>query len=194
MARPTIKHIDSKVQDEETKAILHEGASVSQLGKLFGMDNRTVASKITGIEPCGRRAGHPIYAVKEAAPYLVEQQLDINDIEVVIAYVRKLNHTNLPKMLTKEFWAAMTAKQRFEENAGDLWRTEKVSELYAELVKSVRDPLILAPDMINNEMELTDQQRKALTSIIDNILEDLSNAVVKQFGARAADYAGQDEL
>lgn len=194
VARPPIKHIDSKVQDEETKGLLFEGASISQLGKLFGMDNRTVQSKISGIEPCGRRAGHPIYSVKEAAPYLVEQQLDINDIEVVIAYVRKLNHTNLPKMLTKEFWAAMTAKQRFEENAGDLWRTEKVSEVFAELVKSVRDPLILAPDMINNEMELTEPQRLALTDIIDTILEELSDAVAKQFGARAADRSGQDEL
>lgn len=189
-----IKHADSKVNDETTKGLLFEGASVSQLGKLFGMDNRTVSQKIAGIEPVGKRAGFPIYAVKDAAPYLVETQLDIDQIEVVIAYVRKLNHTNLPKMMTKEFWAAMTAKQRFEENAGDLWRTDKVVGVFSELVKSIRMPLVLAMDTIENEVELTERQRKIATAIIDNLLGELADAVVKQFGARAADRAGQDEL
>lgn len=189
-----IKHIDSKVMDEETKGLLFEGASISQLGKLFGMDNRTVQSKITGIEPCGRRAGHPIYAVKDAAPFLVETQLDVDDIEQVITYVRKLNHTNLPKMLTKEFWAAMTAKQKFEENAGDLWRTDKVSEVFADLVKAIRIPLVLAHDTIANEMELSDGQRRALTHIIDGLLEELSDAVAKQFGPGTAAQLGESEL
>lgn len=189
-----VKHIDSKVMDDETKGLLFEGASISQLGKLFGMDNRTVQSKITGIEPCGRRAGHPIYSVKEAAPFLVETQLNVDDIEQVITYVRKLNHTNLPKMLTKEFWAAMTAKQKFEENAGDLWRTEQVSEAFSDLVKSVRIPLVLAIDTIANEMEVSERQQKVLTNIIDGILEDLSDAVVKQFGSRAATGLREDEF
>jgi len=180
--------------DDETKGLLFEGASISQLGKLFGMDNRTVQSKITGIEPCGRRAGHPIYAVKEAAPFLVETQLDVDDIEQVITYVRKLNHTNLPKMLTKEFWAAMTAKQKFEENAGDLWRTDQVSEVFADLVKAIRIPLVLANDSIANEMEVTEPQQKALTHIIDGLLEELSDAVTKQFGSRAATGLGQDDF
>lgn len=189
-----VKHIDTKIMDEETKGLLFEGASISQLGKLFGMDNRTVQSKITGVEPCGRRAGHPIYAVKDAAPFLVETQLDVNDIEQVIAYVRKLNHTNLPKMLTKEFWAAMTAKQRFEENAGDLWRTDKVSEVFADLVKAVRIPLVLANDTIANEMELSESQQKALTHIIDGLLEELSDAVAKQFGPGTAAELGEGDF
>lgn len=184
---------DSKVMDAETKGLLFEGASISQLGRLFSMDNRTVIAKITGLEPCGKRAGHPIYAVKDAAPHLVEPMLDLEDVETVITYVRKLNHTNLPKMLTKEFWAAMRAKQAFEEDAGDLWRTEKVIEVYAELVKLVRLPLILAQDNVANEVELTDRVQQIITSIIDGILEELHDAVVKQFGARAASAAKSDD-
>lgn len=187
-----VKHTDSKVNDEATKGLLFEGASVSQLGKLFGMDNRTVSSKIAALEPCGRRAGFPIFSVKEAAPFLVETQLDVDQIEVVINYVRKLNHTNLPKMLTKEFWAAMTAKQRFEENAGDLWRTEKVLEVYGDLVKAIRMPLVLAIDTVGGEVELTERQRTIMTAIIDNLLGELANATAKQFGARAANRVGED--
>lgn len=189
-----VKHIDTKINDEETKALLFEGASISQLGRLFGMDNRTVASKIHAVDPVGRRAGNPIYAVKDAAPFLVETQLDINDIEVVINYVRKLNHTNLPKMLTKEFWAAMTAKQRFEENAGDLWRTEQVVEAYSELVNTIRMPLVLAIDTVQAEVELSERQRQLMSALIDNLLGELSNAVIKQFGSRAANQLGEDDL
>ncbi len=180
------KAADSKVMDGETKGMLFEGASISQLGRMFAMDNRTVIAKITGLEPCGKRAGHPIYAIKDAAPHLVEPILDLEDIETVITYVRKLNHANLPKMLTKEFWAAMLSKQKFEEEAGDLWRTEKVIEVYAELVKSVRMPLVLALDNVASEVELNDRTQQIITGIIDSILEELHDAVVKQFGARAA--------
>lgn len=189
-----VAKVDSKVMDDETKGLLFEGASISQLGKLFGMDNRTVQSKITGLEPAGRRAGHPIYSVKEAAPFLVEMQLNIDDVEQVIKYVRKLNHTNLPKMLTKEFWHAMLAKQKYELNAGDLWETEKVAEVYGDLVKAVRTPLILAKDSILNEVELTGRQHQILDAIIDGLLGDLQDAVAKQFGARAPKDDGDDEL
>lgn len=187
------RRVDSKVMDAETKGILFDGASISQLGKLFGMDNRTVTAKLTGLEPCGKRAGHPIYAVKDAAPHLVEPMLDLDDIETVIAYVRKLDHTKLPKMLTKEFWTAMRAKQSFEEDAGDLWRTEKVIEVYSELVKAVRVPLVLAQDSVANEVELTERVQQIITSIIDGILEELHDAVVKQFGPRAVAAANFDD-
>lgn len=188
----TVKHIDTKVGDETTNGLLFEGASISQLGRLFGMDNRNVKSKIHGVEPVGKRAGYPIFAVKDVAPFLVETQLNVDEIEVVINYVRKLNHTNLPKMLTKEFWAAMTAKQRFEENAGDLWRTEKVLEVYGDLVKAIRMPLVLAIDTVGGEVELTERQRTIMTAIIDNLLGELANATAKQFGARAANSVGED--
>lgn len=189
-----IAKVDSKVQDSDTKAIIFEGASISQLGRLFGMDNRTVQSKIVGLEPCGRRAGAAIYSVKDAAPFLVETQLNIDDIEQVITYVRKLNHTNLPKMLTKEFWHAMLAKQKFEVQAGDLWPTDKVAEVYGDLVKAVRVPLILAKDSILNEVELSGRQHQILDAIIDGLLGDLQDAVAKQFGARAAQDLGDDDL
>lgn len=176
---------DSKVFDEDSKAMLFEGASISQLGKIFGMDNRTITAKLVGLEPVGKRAGHPIYAIKEAAALLVEPDLDLDQIDQLAAYVRKLNPTNLPKLLNKEFWAAMRQRQLYEEDAADLWPTEKVVEVFSDLVKSVRTPLILAKDTVASEVELTDKIQRMIDKIIDGILEDLHDAVVKQFGSRA---------
>lgn len=184
---------DSKLVDNETKAMLFEGVSISQLNIIFGMDNRTVAAKMAGVEPVGKRHSFPIYSIKEAAAVLVEPTLDLDQIEQIAAYVRKLNPQNMPKMLTKEFWAAMRTKQLYEEDAGDLWRTDKVVEVFGDLVKSIRTPLILAKDAVANEMELDDRSQKIIDRIIDDILEGLHDAVVKQFGARAVAPAVSDD-
>jgi len=179
--------------DAETKAMIFEGASISQLNAIFGMDNRTITAKIAGLDPVGTRGGAPIYSIKQAAQLLVEPILDLEQVEVVAAYVRKLNPTNMPKMLTKEFWSAMRTKQLYEEDAGDLWRTDKVVEVFSDLVKSVRMPLILAKDAIANVKELTDKDQKIIDQIIDGILEELHDAVVKQFGARATTQSLDNE-
>ena len=180
---------NSKIMDDATKSMLYQGASISQLNILFGMDNRTVAAKLFGLEPVGKRAGAAIYSVREAAALLIAPSLDLADVEVLATYVRKMDHTKLPTLLSKEFWAAMRAKQIYEENAADLWRTDRVVEVYGDLVKSVRMPLILAKDAISNEMELDDRAQKIFDRIIDQTLEDLHDAVVKQFGTRAATAA-----
>ena len=180
---------NSKLMDDATKSMLYQGASISQLNILFGMDNRTVAAKLFGLEPVGKRAGAAIYSVREAAALLIAPSLDLADVEVLATYVRKMDHTKLPTLLSKEFWAAMRAKQIYEENAADLWRTDRVVEVYGDLVKSVRMPLILAKDAISNEMELDDRAQKIFDRIIDQTLEDLHDAVVKQFGTRAATAA-----
>lgn len=184
---------NTKIMDAETKAMIFEGASISQLNAIFGMDNRTITAKIAGLDPVGTRGGAPIYSIKQAAQLLVEPILDLEQVEVVAAYVRKLNPTNMPKMLTKEFWSAMRTKQLYEEDAGDLWRTDKVVEVFSDLVKSVRMPLILAKDAIANVKELTDKDQKIIDQIIDGILEELHDAVVKQFGARATTQSLDNE-
>lgn len=184
---------DSKRMDDDTKAMLYQGASISQLNVLFGMDNRTISAKLFGLEPTGKRAGAPIYSVREAAALLIAPSLDLEDVEILATYVRKMDHTKLPTLLSKEFWSAMRAKQIYEENAADLWRTEQVVEVYGDLVKSVRMPLILAKDSIANEMELDDRAQKIFDRIIDQTLEDLHDAVVKQFGTRATAPAVEDD-
>lgn len=170
-----------KAPDHESEAIIYQGANMSQLARLFGLDNRTVAAKLFELPPSGERNGYDYWSIKEAAPYLCEVKIDLDDANRLADYIRKLNHTNLPKMLTKEFWAAMLNKQRYEENAGELWRTDKVLEVVSDLVKTVRTPLILARDTVAAQSELTPRQQQVLNAIIDGILEELHDAVEKQF-------------
>lgn len=167
--------VDTTVQDEATKAMLFDGASVSQLAALFGSDNRTIAKKIQGLRPCGRRKGHPIYAVKEAAAYLVTPNIDIE------AAIRKMRPEDLPAALQREFWTAQSARQKFEEDRGDLWRTDDVIERFAEVFKTMRTTLLMIPDTVERDSMMTDKQKAVVQAIVDTALRDLHKNLISQF-------------
>jgi hypothetical protein len=170
-----VKGTNTKVMDGETKAIIYEGVSVSQLGAIFGIDNRTVTRKINGLSPCGTRVGHAIYELKEAAAYLVDPKGDIGE------YIKKMNHRDLPPLLLKEFWTGQNARLKFEEEQGDLWRTEKVIEHMGEVFKTLRMTILLTRDRVERETELTDRQRLIIDNIIDGALGNMHLALVEQF-------------
>lgn len=168
--------VSAKVQDAETKAILFEGASLSQLSRLFGRDNRTTAAKLQGLAPIGMRAGSPIYSVKDAAPFLVPPAYDLDE------FIRRMTAADLPTMLRKEFWAGMRSKQLYEKEAGELWPTDDVRNMLAELFKTLRMTLLLTRDSVARETELTKRQSEIVVRIIDGCLRDLNANVKKRFG------------
>lgn len=172
--------IAAKQQDAQTKAILFEGASLSQLSRLFGRDNRTTAAKLQGLHPVGVRAGSPIYAVKDAAPLLVPPAYDIDE------FIRRMTISDLPMQIRKEFWAGMRSKQLYEKEAGDLWPTDQVSEMLTELFKTMKMSLLLTRDTIERETELSDRQRDIVRRIIDGCLRDLNMRVVSHTKQRMA--------
>lgn len=157
-----------KQLDDESRGLLYEGASVSQLAKLFRMDNRSVASKIAGLQPCGERAGFPIYAIADAATRLAP--LDEDEIE---QRLRTMNPTDLPKMISKEFWAGLTARRRYEHQAGDLWMTEEVKEAATAAFKGLRTDLLLLPEEIANMLGLKETDREKVQRVVDKLMEKL---------------------
>jgi hypothetical protein len=170
-----IDEVDSKVQDEQTKAMLFDGASISQLARLFGHDNRTIAKKIQGLRPVGKRAGHPIYAVAEAARYLVVPLGDIED------HIRKMRPEELPAGLQREFWSAQAARLKFEEDRGDLWRTADVIAHYSETFMTMRTALLLMVDTVEKSVELTDRQRSIIQRAVDGAMRELHTSLVGKF-------------
>lgn len=165
----------SNANDVETEAMLFQGANITQLAKLFRMDRRDVTPKILDVPPCGNRGGYPIYFIHEVAPHLVKP---IYDIET---YIKRMHHNDLPKHLSKEFWAGALAKQKFEEESGDLWRTDKIIETMGEAFKVLRMSLLLMGDAIERETTFTDKQRQKLQLMVDGALNDAADALVNSF-------------
>lgn len=185
--------------DEESTAVVYQGASINQLAGIFEMEQRDIKAKITGnVQPCGERRGHPIYKIKEVAPYLVSPPWDMDE------FIQRMSVADLPTFLRKEYWAGMRSRQLYEKEAAELWPTGKVIETVSGLLKTLRMSLLLARESVERETELTPRQRDIIARIVDNSLEEAHASVIRQFsesesnsepsGVRAEEPPGSEEL
>lgn len=161
--------------DEQSKAMLYEGLNLSQLGVAFRMDHRVLTEKLQTVKPSGMRNGAATWTIHEVAPHLIKP---IYDIE---AYIKRMHHADLPKHLTKEFWAGLRSKQEYELKAGDLWPTAKVVQEVGELMKLVKMSVLLMSDTVERSTELSDKQRQILKQLTDGMLQELHRAVIEKF-------------
>jgi hypothetical protein len=139
-----------------TYADLVLGASINQLAELFGMDRRTVTDRLRGLDPSGTRASHPVYKIADAAPLLLE----------VTAGTRRAAERE------KDYWDAQLKKQRFEENAGDLWRTDKVISIFAQVFKQFRESTVVFIDALEHESGLPPEVIGKAKQFGDTLLSD----------------------
>lgn len=164
--------------DDETLGAIYRGVTQDQLMRLFKMDHRTIKKKIfeSGVKPVGKSANNAdIYSIHEIAPYLVKPVFDVE------TYIKQMSHNDLPKHLTKEFWAGLRSKQDYEEKAGHLWRTEKVVEKVGELMKLVKMSTLLMNDAVERQTELSDRQRAIIKELSHGMLADLMTRINENF-------------
>lgn len=161
--------------DDETKAIIYEGATIRQLSIMFRADPKVVTRKISGLVPVGRRRGNNFYRVDEAATRLVKPGYDIE------RYIREMNHLDLPPLLAKEFWNAQRARQAYEEQEGDLWRTADVVRALSEAFTTSRMSLLLMTDAVERQTVLTDRQRVIIKGLIDGAITDMREKLRDRF-------------
>lgn len=161
--------------DEESNAIIYQGASVRQLAIMFHADPAVVSRKISGLIPVGRRRGAMIYRIDEAAARLVKPGYEIE------RYIREMNHLDLPSMLQVTFWDGQRKRLAFEEANGDLWRTADVVHAFGETFNTLRMSLMLMSDAVERETSLTDGQRVALRRLIDGAMEDCRTRLIEKF-------------
>lgn len=176
--------------DAESATAIYHGLNLGQMSILLEMDRRDLTKKIeqAGVKPCGMSRGHPIYKLKEVMPLVVKP---IYDVE---SYLRQMNPAELPKHLSKEFWAGQRSKQEFMLKEGDLWPTAKVVSEVGELFKLVKMSATLACDTVERQVELSEEQRAIITRLMDGMLEDIRNQVVEKFSSKRKPREEDDEL
>lgn len=163
-------------KNEVTSELLATGeATMSQLAQLFETDAKTLPKRLRGLRPAGVRNNTSTYKIREAAARIVKPGYAIE------YYLRTMNHQELPPLLTKEYWNGQRARQIYEENAGDLWRTSQVVESFAEAFKTLRMSLLLMADAVDREVELSEAQRKIIKRQIDGAIDDLREKMVDRF-------------
>lgn len=160
--------------DQEGSSILYEGANMSQMSILFKVDDRILKERMHGIQPIGKRFNAPIYDVAEVAgrmARLTEEQVD--------KAMMRLNAANLPKMVTKEYWAGKRSRQAYEVAERDLWQTTEVVTVLGEVLKKVKMSAQLMIDAVERTTELSDKQREIIKEQTDGMLMDIYSSITE---------------
>lgn len=172
----TVRAPRSTTLDKESHAMMLDGCNLSQLCKVFAMDRRTLEDKIREVSPNGARGGYPIYLIREVAPYVVKPAYDIE------TYLRRMNHKDLPPMLSKEYWNGLKAKQDYQLKEGELWPTEDVIKTMSEMLKTLKMSWLLTRDSIERDTVLTKPQRDRMAQLMDAALEQAADSLQEKFG------------
>lgn len=156
------------LSSKDVSALLLYGVSVQQLCRMFRMTRQGVENKLRNLRPIELGAhGNPVYDLAEAAAYLIEPKIDLDE------YLRTIKPDRLPDHLRETFWNARLKRQRYEENAGDLWRTKKVMEVVGELLLDFSNKLNLIPDLVERQTGFSPEQYRLVRAIVDGIREEM---------------------
>ena len=163
--------ITSKVSDVYKLA---GGVSVQWLARAFRTTRHLVDKKLVGLKPLSvGKHGNPLYDFVEAAELIVEPKVDVEK------YLTTLKPEKLPERLREGYWNAKLKRQRWEEKAGDLWRTEVVIERFSEVLLELRMMLQLIPDSVERAAGLSDEQHRVVRSVIDDIQTKMHEQLIK---------------
>lgn len=154
------------------------GVTVSWLSQVFGMDPKTIKAKLADCPPLHRRKAGYVYHLPTACRYLIPPAISAEQ------YIKTMKPSDLPTAFQQSFWDAALKRQKWEENAGQLWRTEKVREVLGSTFQTIKFTVQLWADTLERQTELTTEQRELLTKLVDKLQEDIFKALVTQAGER----------
>lgn len=165
------------------------GVSVQWLAKAFGLTRHVVEQRIRGCRVVSSGDyGNPLYDLRDAAAYLVEPKIDIEE------YLSKVKPEKLPEKLRESFWNAKLKEQRWKRSAGELWDTERVMAVFAEVLGNIRDRLQLIPDTVERLGGLDVKQWQMVRNLVDQAQDEIHSEILRfADGDTTLNQLGQEE-
>lgn len=166
----------STARTSEEMTIIYKGATVGDLAQIFDMTPNDVNKRIVGNVPSVNPDHRvPRYRLRDAAPYLCNVVFDIEQ------FLKDMTPAKLPPALQDAFWKAQRTRQQFEAEQGELWSTQRVVEVFAEVFKTFRMTVMMFSDSIEQEVALSPQIRQILNEKGDALLDMAHKNLVAQF-------------
>jgi hypothetical protein len=148
------------------------GVSVGWLSKVFGMDPSDVRKRLADCPPLYKRKAGYVYSLPIAAKFLVKPVFDVKK------YLESMKPSELPAQLQKDYWDSALKRQKWEENAGHLWRTEAVLETLGETFKLIKFSMQLWADNLERVTGLTTEQKRLLVQMVDGLQDEIYQTLV----------------
>lgn len=151
---------------------VRKGAPAEWFAKLLGIGRTTVNRKIPEtIDPIHVNAkGTKYYRPADVLPYLVQP----NDLKT---HLLKMNPKDLPERLRKEFWGARKLEQDVRLRAKDLYHSSDVHKSYGDLMKLIKDTVMLWTDDVNEAVGLSNEQVEIIDNLTRKLLSEFSEAI-----------------
>lgn len=174
--------------DTESRGVIFQGASVNQLAAIFRSSPDRVQRLLGDLRSVGEgRQGNPLYDLAEAAARLVPPVITM---EVIDNYMRHVNHSHLPAIVSKHYWDGKRARDRYLETVNELWFTDDIVRVVSEAFQTLRTQLILLPDLLRSDGRLTDEQFRVVQRTVDDSVEELSARLVTALSKPGRDQDG----
>ena len=152
-----------------------EPVSANSIAQIFGVRLDTVKERLADCPSVtdGKTAIRR-YRVRDAAPYIVKTAFTADQ------FVGIMKRGELPDGLRKDFWDAMLKQQKWEENAGDLWRTSTVRDVMRDTFQTIKFTMQLWVDTLERQTSLSEEQRTALSAMVDGLQQEVYTSLVKK--------------
>lgn len=172
------------VRTGELQEAIYGGVPITTLGDIFGLDPKETNKRIAGrVQPVAGSGKLLKYRIREAAPYLVQSQIDPED------FIKSLSPSKLPPALQDAFWKAQLSRQKFQEIRGELWNTTRVFEVVSSAFKVIRLTILMFVDTVEQRTQLSPEQRRIVQELGDGLLQSLEKSLRDEF----AFYSPEDD-
>jgi hypothetical protein len=162
--------------------------NISDLARLFGIDQKEVRKRLSDVVPVMEKGAQRLYRCRDVAPRLCKLEEKSTDL---VSRILATHHTDLPKMLSKEYWYGQNQRIRFLKDTGDLWSTSAVVDLASEVFKVLRLSLMLSSDTVERETGLTVRQREIIEDLMHGALNEAREKLVVRLNESRKNSAGK---
>lgn len=165
------------------KNTVDAGFTLVWLAKAFRTTRHRVQTQLADMRPKGKGGKAALYDLNDAAQRLVAVKIDADEL------LKRATTKDLPPRLQTEVWAALRQEKKFMQEAGDLWETNAVFEMLSECFGEVRSELRVHSEAVEREVGLTGEQRKLLTDLTHQTLNNLRDRMLRLAGENATPSA-----
>lgn len=145
--------------------------SIAQLAHEFGSARETVAKRLreANVRPEGKRAGHPVYRLKDAAPAIaVRHHTPPGGIDP----------DKLPPADRDRWYASEMKRRQLQQEDGELLRADDVRHTWASSLKAIVLALDTLADVVERDAGLTPEQAAIVQRVVDQQREALYHNLI----------------
>ena len=174
--KEVVDEFDGASPDLSYRAVytIKQGVPVRWLALVFGHTEHNVKRRLKDLRPVDVGAhGNPLYAVVDAAPYLVEPKIDLKE------FLLSIRDDDLPDDLRLKLWNARRQRNRVLQEEGELWHSSVVVEKFAQVLLNIREKLQLIPEKVGRMNGISPEQYKLIRAVVDSVQDDMHRTIME---------------